>query len=147
MFPCCHTWRLSNGGSKGSGLSTINLTTFSPIIFGYAVVKVEMVMDHAEDIVLVPPPNDEISTLGQAILQRIQWKRSCIVVKRTSVDPPKRVARHSSSQLPQPPRKDSRKSPSGAALSAIPSPAGPTKSAPILPAIQAAAAKSSEMSV
>lgn len=66
---------------------------------------------------------------------------------RTSVDPPKRVARHSSSQLPQPPRKDSRKSPSGAALSAIPSPAGPTKSAPILPAIQAAAAKSSEMSV
>ncbi|KAG2561432.1 hypothetical protein PVAP13_8KG213701 [Panicum virgatum] len=58
------------------------------ILFGYAVVKVEMVIDDAKDIELVPPPNDEIRTLGEAILQRIQWKRSCIVVNRISSEKP-----------------------------------------------------------
>jgi len=75
-----------------------------PILFGYAVVKVEMVMDDAKDFELVPPPNDEIRTLGEAILQRIQWKRSCIVVNHTSSGPPNRVAQSSSPPIvPQPP--------------------------------------------
>ena len=71
MFPCYHLWMLSNGGSKGSSLSTTNHTSSSPNSLWVCMVKVEMVIDAAEDIELVPPPNDEIRTLGEAILQRI----------------------------------------------------------------------------
>jgi len=121
-----------------------------PILFGYAVVKVEMVIDDAKDIELVPLPNDEIRTLGEAILQRIQWKRSGIVVNHTSsAEPPKIVAQHSSPPiLPKPPQ-DSKRSPCGAAFSAPllhpKKPAGPTKSASILPAVEAPAGKNSEI--
>lgn len=121
-----------------------------PILFGYAVVKVEMVIDDAKDIELVPLPNDEIRTLGEAILQRIPWKRSGIVVNHTSsAEPPKIVAQRSSPPiLPKPPQ-DSKRSPCSAAFSAPllhpKKPAGPTKSASILPAVEAPAGKNSEI--
>ena len=37
------------------------------------------------DIVLPFPPNDEISKLGEAVLQRIQWRRIDIVVRSKQV--------------------------------------------------------------
>ncbi|CAN6356066.1 unnamed protein product [Urochloa humidicola] len=44
-----------------------------------AVVKVEKVGDYPDKL-LPHPPNDEISTLGEALLQRIQWSRRDIIV-------------------------------------------------------------------
>jgi hypothetical protein len=46
-----------------------------------AVVKVELVSEW-HDIVLPFPPNDEISKLGEALLQRIEWQRRDIVVRQ-----------------------------------------------------------------
>ncbi|CAN6381665.1 unnamed protein product [Urochloa humidicola] len=58
-----------------------------PVLSGYAVVKVEMVCNKSEhDVLDPPPPNDEIKTFGQAMLQRIQWKRSCIIVNPPPID-------------------------------------------------------------
>ncbi|RLM69781.1 hypothetical protein C2845_PM17G05760 [Panicum miliaceum] len=51
-----------------------------PIHEECAVVKVELVSDWP-DIDLPFPPNDEIFKLGQAVLQRIQWRRRDIVVR------------------------------------------------------------------
>ncbi|RLN35530.1 hypothetical protein C2845_PM03G28080 [Panicum miliaceum] len=51
-----------------------------PIHEECAVVKVELVSDWP-DIDLPFPPNDEIFKLGQAVLQRIQWRRRDIIVR------------------------------------------------------------------
>jgi len=104
-------------------------------------------MNDAKDFDLVPPPNDEIRTLGEAILQRIPWKRSCIVVNHTSLGPPKRVAQSSSPPIvPQPPQ-DSTKSSSLSAPLLHPKQAeGQTKSDSILPAVRAPVGKNSERS-
>ncbi|TVU26010.1 hypothetical protein EJB05_28535, partial [Eragrostis curvula] len=53
---------------------------------GYAVVKVEFVNSHFSDHVLDPPPNDEIKHLGQALCQRIQWRRRCIIPNPAPMD-------------------------------------------------------------
>ena len=45
-----------------------------------ALVKVELVAEWP-DIVLPFSPNDEISKLGEAVLQRIKWPRIDIVVR------------------------------------------------------------------
>lgn len=54
-----------------------------PIHDGNAIVQVEFVCPGYEDYVLELPPNDEINTLGEALLQRVQWKRGHIVVSPT----------------------------------------------------------------
>ena len=43
-------------------------------------VKVELVAEWL-DIVLPFPPNDEISTIGEAVFQRIWWLRRDIVLR------------------------------------------------------------------
>jgi hypothetical protein len=55
-----------------------------PIQAECAVVKVELVAEWPE-LVLPFPPNDEISKLGEAVLQRIQWLRIDIVVRSKKV--------------------------------------------------------------
>ena len=50
----------------------------TPILEGYAVVLVEYVQYPFIKTLLRPPPNDEIKYLGEAVLQRIQWKRGYI---------------------------------------------------------------------
>ena len=47
-------------------------------------VKVELVAEWP-DILLPFPPNDEISKLGEAVLQRIQWPRIAIIVRSKQV--------------------------------------------------------------
>ncbi|CAD6251285.1 unnamed protein product [Miscanthus lutarioriparius] len=53
------------------------------IDYDYAIVQVECVHQGYEDYVLQPPPNDDIKTLREALLQRIQWRRDWILVKQT----------------------------------------------------------------
>ncbi|CAD6340210.1 unnamed protein product [Miscanthus lutarioriparius] len=53
------------------------------IDYDYAIVQVECVHQGYEDYVLQPPPNDDIKTLREALLQRIQWRRDWIIVKQT----------------------------------------------------------------
>lgn len=55
-----------------------------PIQAECAVVKVELVAEWPK-LVLPFPPNDEISKLGEAVLQRIQWPRIDIVVRSKQV--------------------------------------------------------------
>ncbi|KAL6654028.1 hypothetical protein ACP70R_007493 [Stipagrostis hirtigluma subsp. patula] len=52
-----------------------------PIRDDFAVVFVDHANSDYHDWVLEVPPNDEITTLGQAQLQRIQWRRMHIVVR------------------------------------------------------------------
>ena len=54
-----------------------------PIQYDHAVVQVECVCQGHEDHVLQLPPNDETETLGDALLQRIQWRRDRIYVNPT----------------------------------------------------------------
>ena len=81
-----------------------------PILEGYAVVTVDMVHSNATDHVLEPPPNEEVVTLGEALHQRIQWKRSGIVVSSASqsgrasgAPPPRRSPPKKAASLPSPP--------------------------------------------
>jgi hypothetical protein len=53
------------------------------IEYDHAVVRVECVHPGYEEYVLQPPPNDDTKTLGEALLQRIQWRRHWILVKPT----------------------------------------------------------------
>ncbi|CAD6258516.1 unnamed protein product [Miscanthus lutarioriparius] len=53
------------------------------IDYDYAIVQVECVHQGYEDYVLQPPPNDDIKTLREALLQRILWRRDWILVKQT----------------------------------------------------------------
>ncbi|TVU21211.1 hypothetical protein EJB05_30835, partial [Eragrostis curvula] len=53
-----------------------------------AVVQVDYVYAGHENDLLPIAPNDEITTLGEALLQRIQWKRSHIVVRPPPLDAP-----------------------------------------------------------
>ncbi|RLM49020.1 hypothetical protein C2845_PMPSC055709 [Panicum miliaceum] len=108
-----------------------------PVLYGYAVVKVEMVCNNSEgDVLDPPPPNDEIKTLGQAMLQRIQWKRSHIIVNPPPID-------HTSSKS----SKVASKSPSSASLSghALPpkEPVIQTKSCTVLPSMEEVVASNS----
>jgi len=57
-----------------------------PILDEHVVVKVEYVHMNFDDHVLKPPPNDETLTLGQALMQRIQWNRRHIIVNPKSLD-------------------------------------------------------------
>ncbi|CAL4906881.1 unnamed protein product [Urochloa decumbens] len=97
-----------------------------PILAGYAVVKVEMVVNKYEGMELDPPPNDETSKLGGALLQRVQWRRTHILVNPPPMDEPRE---------PHPPRKDSTKSPLAAKSDVPPNEpaAAPTKSDTLLP--------------
>ncbi|CAN6325912.1 unnamed protein product [Urochloa humidicola] len=94
------------------------------------VVKVEMVGNDYVDMKLDPPPNNETSKLGEALLQRVQWRRTCIIVKPAAMD--------------NPPRKESTKSPSTAKSDSLLPPmepaATPTKSDTLLPPKEPAAA-------
>ena len=47
-------------------------------------VKVEFVAEWP-DMLLPFPPNDEISTIGEAVLQRIQWQRRDIVLRSKQI--------------------------------------------------------------
>ena len=51
-----------------------------PIQDGYVVVLVDFVHPGHESFVLTPPPNDEITTLGEALFTWIQWSKSGIVI-------------------------------------------------------------------
>ncbi|CAN6201614.1 unnamed protein product [Urochloa humidicola] len=54
-----------------------------------AVVKVERVLHNDfEDIKLSFPPNDEILTLKEAVLQRIEWSRRLIIVRPRQLSSP-----------------------------------------------------------
>jgi len=57
-----------------------------PVLDGYVVVKVEFVHMNFDDHMLKPPPNDETLTLGQALLQRIQWNMRHIIVNPKPLD-------------------------------------------------------------
>ena len=56
------------------------------ILDGYVVVKVEFVHMNFDYHMLKPPPNDETLTLGQALLQRIQWNTRHIIVNPKPLD-------------------------------------------------------------
>ncbi|CAN6381160.1 unnamed protein product [Urochloa humidicola] len=89
-----------------------------------AVVKVEKIGDYP-NVEIPIPPNDEISKIGEALLQRIQWSRRDIVV----------FPRHGSSQTMEKNSTKQRKSLSDAAKSGQEKQSAPknssTKSAPI----------------
>ncbi|CAL4924945.1 unnamed protein product [Urochloa decumbens] len=89
-----------------------------------AVVKVDKIGDYP-NVELPIPPNDEISKIGEALLQRIQWSRRDIVV----------LPRHGSSQTMEKNSTKQRKSLSDAAKSGQEKQSAPknsaTKSAPI----------------
>jgi hypothetical protein len=51
-----------------------------PILDGYVSVLVEFVYAEHWGYVLDPPPNDETHTLGQALFQRVMWRKGWIVV-------------------------------------------------------------------
>ena len=55
-----------------------------PINAECAVVKVEFVAEWP-DMLLPFPPNDEISTIGEAVFQRIQWRRHDIVLRSKQI--------------------------------------------------------------
>ena len=80
------------------------------------------------DIVLPFPPNDEISKLGEAVLQRIQWPRIAIVVrsKQVSSQTVAKAITKSASDASKLPTKESES-------------AGAPKSAPITAAAKSAA--------
>ncbi|TVU31048.1 hypothetical protein EJB05_22713, partial [Eragrostis curvula] len=59
------------------GQSVVHTVTVQP---DSAVVQVDYVYARHENDLLPIAPNDEITTLGEALLQRIQWKRSHIVM-------------------------------------------------------------------
>lgn len=119
-----------------------------PILDDCAVVKVEYALGVYKDHVLELPPNDEITKLREAVLQRIQWKRAYIVVKTT---PKEKASSQTVAQLPSTPPylrpKDSQTSASGAAKSSpsVPSrePAAAAKSAPSVPSKEPIAATKS----
>ena len=92
-----------------------------------AVVKVELVAEWPE-LVLPFPQNDEISKLGEAVLQRIQWLRIDIVVrsKKVSSQTVAKAITKSSSDASKLPTKESEF-------------AGAPKSAPITAAAKSAA--------
>ncbi|CAL5089802.1 unnamed protein product [Urochloa decumbens] len=100
-----------------------------------AVVKVEKIGDYP-NVELPIPPNDEISKIGEALLQRIQWSRRDIVV----------LPRHGSSQTVEKNSTKQRKSLSDAAKSRQEKQSAPknsaTKSAPI--SVGTVAAKSGQ---
>lgn len=56
------------------------------ILPGYAVVKVEYVHYPFRCQMLEPLPNDEITTLGQALMRRIQWRRADILLNLEPMD-------------------------------------------------------------
>jgi hypothetical protein len=58
-----------------------------PIEFDHAVVQVEYIHPGYEDYVLQIRPSDDVKTLGEALLQRIQWPRLRIFVKPSSNQP------------------------------------------------------------
>ncbi|TVU33801.1 hypothetical protein EJB05_15609 [Eragrostis curvula] len=78
-----------------------------------AVVFVDHVRKKHRDNALPFPPNDEITSLGQALLQRIQWKRSLIVLNPMEMeasDPesPPRPQERSQGQRVKPREKEQR---------------------------------------
>ena len=95
-----------------------------------AVVKVELVAEWP-NIVNTFPPNDEISKLGEAVLQRIQWPRIDIVVrsKQVSSQTVAKAISKSASDASKLPTKESESA--GA-------PKSGTKSAPIIAAAKSA---------
>ncbi|KAL6879628.1 hypothetical protein ACP4OV_012287 [Aristida adscensionis] len=51
----------------------------------FAVVTVDFVHEEYNDLELEIAPNDEMRTLGEALLQRIQWRRTLIACKKSAV--------------------------------------------------------------
>ena len=58
-----------------------------PVQNGYAVVQPNYVWPNARHIKLPIPVEDEITTLGDSLLQRIQWQRVRILIPPRSRDP------------------------------------------------------------
>jgi hypothetical protein len=56
-----------------------------PVQDGYVVVLVDFVYPEHESFVLTPPPTAEVTTLGEAMFKRVQWRKDGIVISPKEV--------------------------------------------------------------
>ncbi|TVU01375.1 hypothetical protein EJB05_53144, partial [Eragrostis curvula] len=53
---------------------------------GFVVVFVDSVVAKLRDEKLERPVNDEVTTVGEALLQRVQWRRTCVVINDSPME-------------------------------------------------------------